>query len=102
MPRLHVFCKVCGASQSSGMMRPLLSTLEMRTADVLQDSSHPPAAYSYVCRDCWLKFVTSKKKGELITILETVSCDLHEFARALGEKNKRGNDGEELGDDLPF
>ena len=103
MPRLHRKCEACGSNKPQALMRPILKSIEMKTAEVLsQEQVDPPAAYAYVCRDCWSEFIKRMKKGELIAVLETISCDLHAFARALDERNTGVNACEELGDDLPF
>jgi len=103
MPRLHRKCDVCEGSQPQALMRPILKSVEMKTAEVLsQEQVITPAAYAYVCRDCWFNFVKRKSKGELIAILETVSCDLFEFSRALEARNNRVESNESPGEDLPF
>lgn len=100
MPRLHRKCDVCEANQPQALMRPILKSVEMKTAEVLsQEQVITPAAYAYVYRDCWFNFVKRMKKGELIAVLETVTCDLWEFVRA---RNNGIEENTGPGEDLPF
>jgi len=86
--RLHGVCKVCRVSQPRGLIRPLPASIEMRVADALSDEGDMGRrpAYVYVCRECWLKFISKMSKGEMIAVLEAVSCDLQEVHRVLCEK----------------
>lgn len=103
MPRLHRKCSVCGSSIPQAMVRPILKSIEMKTAEVFsQDVADPTAAYADVCRECWRNFITRKSKVELIAILETVTCDLWEFAKALRARNNGIEENTGPGEDLPF
>lgn len=81
MSKLHFQCKTCGKVQPIALLRFFPATLEARTADLIQNPDAPLEPYIRICRDCWVKAIAEKKRPELVSIIEMLSCDLLEIAR---------------------
>jgi hypothetical protein len=101
-PKFHRKCHACGGSQAREMMRPVPNGMEARVAAAMSEPKVEATSYTEVCRRCWWISVKDKKKDELLDLLETVTCDLHEALRILAAVPQVQDDIGFNDDDIPF